>query len=157
MKRIATCLAVTVMTAFPLTVSMAQQQQPAAQSSGAAMQQPTSTQQQVLVGSDSLIGTTVRNSEGQDVGKVSRLMIDPSDGRIASVVVSTGGALGVGTSTISVPWSSVKVGQDRGRVIVTSNVALENAPKASDQQQERRKDATTPTSGPSTEQQPRKQ
>ena len=92
--------------------------------------QPASAQSQLLVGSDSLVGSTVRNSEGRDVGKVSRLMIDPNDGRVASVVVAMGGTLGVGSNTIAVPWNSVKLAQDRGKVIVTTNVALESVPTA---------------------------
>src|SRR5262249_44264565 len=130
MKRIAAFLGISLMTAFPLTAAMAQQSssssgQPAS-GTPSAQQQPSS-QQQMLVGSDSLVGSTVRNQEGQDIGKVSRLMIDPSDGRVASVIISTGGALGVGASTISVPWNSVKVGQDRGKVIVSTSQNLENA------------------------------
>ena len=70
----------------------------------------------------------MRDGEGRDIGKVDRLMIDPSDGRISSIIVATGGTLGVGSHMISVPWSSVKVGQDRGKVIVTASQMLESAP-----------------------------
>ena len=55
-------------------------------------------------------------------------MIDPNDGRITSVIIATGGTLGMGSNTISVPWSSVKIGQDRGKVIVTASQTLETAP-----------------------------
>jgi sporulation protein YlmC with PRC-barrel domain len=119
MKRIATVFALALMAA-PMADALAQQ--PAPPSTGA----PSS----VLVGSDSLVGSTVRSSDGHDIGKVNRLMIDPHDGRISTVVISTGGTLGVGTHMISVPWSSVKVGQDRGKVIVTANQTLEMAPNA---------------------------
>src|SRR5580765_7114585 len=95
----------------------------------AVAQQPTPTSPQaILVGSDSLVGGTVRDSEGRDIGKVSRLMIDPNDGRITSIIIATGGTLGVGSNTISVPWNSVKIGQDRGKVIVTASQTLESAP-----------------------------
>jgi len=127
MNRIATLLAVSLMmTALPIAAAVAQQ--PAT---------PTSPQA-ILVGSDSLVGSTVRDNEGRDIGKVSRLMIDPNDGRITSVVIATGGTLGVGSNMISVPWSSVKIGQDRGKVIVTASQTLESAPArastSSDQQ-----------------------
>ena len=119
MTRIATLLGVSLMTALPLTSAMAQQPSPAAAPQG---------QQAVLVGSDSLVGSAVRDGEGREIGKVNRLMIDPSDGRISSVIVATGGTLGVGSNMISVPWSSVKVGQERGKVIVTTGQMLESAP-----------------------------
>jgi sporulation protein YlmC with PRC-barrel domain len=86
--------------------------------------------QAILVGSDSLVGGTVRDNEGRDIGKVSRLMIDPNDGRITSIIIATGGTLGVGSNTISVPWSSVKIGQDRGKLIVTASQTLDSAPVA---------------------------
>ena len=117
MNRIATLLGVSLlMTALPIASAVAQQ--PAT---------PTSPQA-ILVGSDSLVGGTVRDNEGRDIGKVSRLMIDPNDGRITSVIIATGGTLGVGSNTLSVPWSSVKIGQDRGKVIVTASQTLESAP-----------------------------
>jgi len=117
MNRIATLLGVSLlMSALPIASAVAQQ--PAT---------PTSPQA-ILLGSDSLVGGTVRDSEGRDIGKVSRLMIDPNDGRITSVIIATGGTLGVGSNTISVPWNSVKIGQDRGKVIVTASQTLESAP-----------------------------
>jgi sporulation protein YlmC with PRC-barrel domain len=95
----------------------------------AVAQQPSATSPQaILVGSDSLVGGTVRDSEGRDIGKVSRLMIDPNDGRVTSMIIATGGTLGVGSNTISVPWSSVKIGQDRGKLVVTASQTLESAP-----------------------------
>ena len=117
MNWIATLLGVSLMmTALPIASAVAQQ--PAT---------PTSPQA-ILVGSDSLVGGTVRDNEGRDIGKVSRLMIDPNDGRITSIIIATGGTLGVGSNTISVPWSSVKIGQDRGKLIVTASQTLDSAP-----------------------------
>ena len=128
MNWISTLLGVSLMmTALPIASAVAQQ--PSA---------PPTSPQAILVGSDSLVGSTVRDNEGRDIGKVSRLMIDPNDGRIASIIIATGGTLGVGSNTISVPWSSVKIGQDRGKLIVTASQTLESAPArastSSDQQ-----------------------
>ncbi len=118
MNWIATLLGVSLMmTALPTASAVAQQ--PSATSTAP---------QTILVGSDSLVGGTVRDNEGRDIGKVSRLMIDPNDGRITSIIIATGGTLGVGSNTISVPWSSVKIGQDRGKLIVTASQTLDSAP-----------------------------
>jgi sporulation protein YlmC with PRC-barrel domain len=121
MKRIATLLGIGLLTAMPVA---AQQPAPSAPSI-----QSTSPQG-VQVGSDSLVGSTVRNPDGRDIGKVSRLMIDPAEGRITAVVIATGGRLGVGGDTVAVPWNAVKVGQDQGKVIVTAQQTLDSAPKA---------------------------
>jgi sporulation protein YlmC with PRC-barrel domain len=115
-------LGIALIAAMPIAHAIAQQSTPTT----------TSSQQAVLVGSDSLVGGEVRDGSGRDIGKVSRLMIDPADGRIASLIISTGGTMGVGSNTISVPWTGVKVGQDRGKVVVTANQTLEPAPKASE-------------------------
>lgn len=128
MKRIATLLGISLMTALPIGGAVAQQ-------SAGTPPAPEA----VLVGSDSLVGSAVRDTDGRDIGKVSRLMIDPNDGRITSVIIATGGTLGMGSNMISVPWSSVKVGQDRGKLIVTANQTLEATPtnrtgSATDQQ-----------------------
>lgn len=98
-----------------------------------ASQAPPSSPAQtgVLVDANSIIGATVR-SQGKDIGKVERLMVDPKDGRVRTVVLQQGGTLGVGGKSISVPWESVKVAQDGGRIIVTAEQQiLEQAPAAS--------------------------
>lgn len=78
----------------------------------------TQGQPQVQVDAGSIIGSTVRGSDGRDVGKVDRLMVDPKDGRISTVVISMGGTLGMGGRNVSVPWQSVRLGQDQGRLVV---------------------------------------
>ncbi|HXJ84585.1 MAG TPA: PRC-barrel domain-containing protein [Candidatus Methylomirabilis sp.] len=121
MRDMARVLATGLIAALPLTTpAMAQ---PAASSNVA------SSERTVLVGSDALVGSTVRDATGVDVGKVSRLMIDPSDGHIVSVVVAAGGKFGIGGNTISVPWNTIKVSQDNGRVIVVASQTLDPAPK----------------------------
>jgi len=127
MTRIATLVGITLITAAPLTAALAQQ------AASPPMPNQPGNPNAVLLGSDSIVGSTVRNPDGQDVGKVSRLMIDPADGRVATVVISTGGTLGIGSNTISVPWNSVKVGHDRGKLIVTASQMLDTAPKAESQ------------------------
>jgi len=87
---------------------------------------------QVLIDAGSLIGSVVRTPDGKDIGKVSALMIDPRDGRVASTVITVGGVLGVGGSTVSVPWSALHIGRDRHRFVVTMDQkTLEQAPAAS--------------------------
>ncbi|HXU88511.1 MAG TPA: PRC-barrel domain-containing protein [Methylomirabilota bacterium] len=80
---------------------------------------------------NSIIGATVR-AQGKDIGKVERLMVDPKDGRVRTVVIQQGGTLGVGGKSVSMPWESVKVAQDNGNIVVTAEQqVLEQAPSAS--------------------------
>jgi sporulation protein YlmC with PRC-barrel domain len=111
-------------------------QPPASGVSGSA----ASSQGDVLVDASSIIGATVR-SQGKDIGKVDRLMLDPRDGRVRTVVVKIGGALGMGSKTASLPWESVKVGQDGGKIVVSAEQQLlDQAPSASPSSQPRRDD-----------------
>ena len=59
-------------------------------------------------------------------------MLDPKDGRVRTVVVQQGGTLGVGGKSVSMPWESLKVGQDGGKIVVTTEQQmLDQAPSAS--------------------------
>ena len=107
--------------------------------SGASSSDPSSQSQSssssaqtgVLVDANSIVGATVR-AQGKDVGKVERLMVDPKEGRIRTVVVQQGGTLGMGGKSVSMPWESVKVGQDGDKIVVTAEQQmLEQAPAAS--------------------------
>jgi len=101
------------------------------QSSASQAQSSSTAQTGVLVDANSIIGATVR-AQGKDVGKVERLMVDPKDGRVRSVVVQQGGTLGMGGKSVSIPWESVKVGQDGDKIVVTAEQQmLEQAPAAS--------------------------
>jgi sporulation protein YlmC with PRC-barrel domain len=51
-----------------------------------------------------LIGDDVRNSQGEKLGTVQDFMIDLESGKIAYVVVSHGGVLGVGDKLFAIPW-----------------------------------------------------
>jgi sporulation protein YlmC with PRC-barrel domain len=85
----------------------------------------------VLIDASSIVGATVR-SQGKDIGRVERLMVDPKDGRVRTVVVQVGGTLGVGGKSVSLPWESVKLAQDGNRIVVTAEQQmLEQAPAAS--------------------------
>jgi len=55
-----------------------------------------------------LIGYTVQNPEGQELGKIEELVINPKDGRIAYAALSFGGLLGVGDKLFAVPWKAMQ-------------------------------------------------
>jgi sporulation protein YlmC with PRC-barrel domain len=104
--------------------------QPGASSSSASQAGPSA--QGVTVDASSIIGAPVRSPQGKDIGKVERLMVDPKDGRIRTVVVQMGGTLGIGGKSVSMPWESVKLAQDGDTIVVSAEQQmLEQAPAAS--------------------------
>lgn len=62
--------------------------------------------------SSTLIGARVKNREGDDLGKVEELVIDPKTGRVSHVIAGLGGVAGVGETRIALPWSDVVIGSD---------------------------------------------
>jgi sporulation protein YlmC with PRC-barrel domain len=59
--------------------------------------------------STTLVGDSVRNSEGEDLGTVEDLMIDLDTGCIVYAVISFGGFLGLGDKLFAIPWASLRV------------------------------------------------
>ena len=57
---------------------------------------------------DKLIGTSVYNAEGQEVGSVQDIVFD-KDGKIVGVVLKVGGLLGIGGKSVGIKWQEVQV------------------------------------------------
>jgi sporulation protein YlmC with PRC-barrel domain len=76
-----------------------------------------------------LANDRVRNSEGQDLGRVEEIMIDIPTGKVAYVVISFGGFMGLGDKLFAVPWSAMRVNEDQHQFILdVERGVLENAP-----------------------------
>jgi len=79
----------------------------------------------------SIIGATVKNAAGENLGEIDELVIDSQDARIKAAVVSVGGLLGIGAKSVAVPWDKVKMGSDADRdtvVIAMGKDELDQAP-----------------------------
>ena len=59
-----------------------------------------------------LTGDKVVNAEGDDLGKISEIMLDVPEGRIAYAVLEFGGVLGMGNKLFAVPWQSLVLDAD---------------------------------------------
>jgi len=82
-----------------------------------------------VMSAGTLAGDRVRNSAGEDLGKVEEIMLDVPTGRVAYAVLSFGGFLGMGNKLFAVPWDSLTL--DEGTHEFVLNVdknTLENAP-----------------------------
>lgn len=68
-----------------------------------------------------MFGAVVQNTAGEVIGDVNDLVFTPA-GQINTIVLGTGGALGMGEKNVAVPYSalSFKVGPDGARVIVVA-------------------------------------
>lgn len=55
-----------------------------------------------------IIGSDIKNSSGESVGEVKDLLIDPATGKISTVIISTGGFLGVADTLSAVSISGFR-------------------------------------------------
>jgi len=82
-----------------------------------------------LIASDKVEGTSARNSAGDKVGTIERVMIDKRSGKVAYAVMSFGGFLGIGADYVSLPWHVLRYNEnlDAYEVNITEN-QLRGAP-----------------------------
>jgi sporulation protein YlmC with PRC-barrel domain len=82
-----------------------------------------------VLAASTLAGDSVRNSAGEDLGKVDEIMIDIPSGRVAYAVLSFGGVLRMGNKLFAVPWSALRVDEDEKHFILdVDKKTLESAP-----------------------------
>jgi sporulation protein YlmC with PRC-barrel domain len=78
-----------------------------------------------------LIGASVKSTQGESLGKIDELVIDPHDATIKAAVVSVGGVLGLGAKSVAIPWNQMTMGTgaDRDTIVVAMGKdELEKAP-----------------------------
>lgn len=82
-----------------------------------------------VLSASTVTGDNVRNSSGEDLGKIEDLMLDMSQARIAYAVLSFGGFLGMGDKLFAIPWESLKLDAPNHCFILDiPKERLENAP-----------------------------
>ena len=65
-----------------------------------------------LIASDKVEGTPVRDSGGNKVGTIERVMIDKRSGHVAYAVMSFGGFLGIGQDYMALPWHLLRYNEE---------------------------------------------
>jgi sporulation protein YlmC with PRC-barrel domain len=134
---------------------MASAQQPSQQGS---QSQPSQSSQMsggaqaskgIEITSDSLLGTKVRDSQGQEIGEISRLLIDAQNGKVTSAIIRQGGTLGIGGREVSVPWDALKLqrGQNQQLVVTMERQMLEQAPASARERDRQQPPAASPPTG----------
>lgn len=140
MKRFYACIGVLFLLGFAFATSIVAQEKDAT-SQSTTTAQPTSqnnpsaetasTLQGVLLSSDTIIGASVRNQHGEQVGSIEHLMLNPQTGFVSHAVIGVGGFLGVGEKSIMVPWRTLEIARDGNSLVIkTSKQLLQQAPES---------------------------
>jgi len=90
---------------------------------------PDPTTRHRVIKLEPVIGNTVQNLAGDDLGNIEEIMLDYSSGTIAYAVLSFGGFLGMGDKLFAVPWSALTLIEDQDYFLLdVDKEVLENAP-----------------------------
>lgn len=82
-----------------------------------------------LLSSSSISGDSVVNPQGEDLGRVEDLMIDPGAGKIEYAVLSFGGFLGLGDKYFAIPFTQLRADRENKRMVLNvDKERLEAAP-----------------------------
>jgi sporulation protein YlmC with PRC-barrel domain len=82
-----------------------------------------------VMSAGTLAGDRVRNSAGEDLGKIEEIMLDVPSGRVAYAVLSFGGFLGMGNKLFAVPWEALTLDEHEHEFVLNvDKQTLENAP-----------------------------
>jgi sporulation protein YlmC with PRC-barrel domain len=86
-----------------------------------------------LVRITSINGMNVKNTQGEDLGKIAGFAIDIPNAKVVYAALSYGGVAGVGSKYFAIPWNAMKCGspnlrvQDKCFVLNTTKQEFENA------------------------------
>lgn len=82
-----------------------------------------------IVSSSTITGKNVYNLEGENIGDIKDLMINPKDAKIAYAVLSFGGFLDIGSKYFAIPIEALQFSeQDDTIKLDVKKETLENAP-----------------------------
>lgn len=100
-----------------------------------------------IMAASTLDGDKILSTDGEEVGKVKEIMLDVQAGRIAYVVMSCGGFLGIGDKLLAIPWNALTLDTTRKCFLVSlSSERIKNAPGFDKQHWPAMADATWATS-----------
>lgn len=71
-----------------------------------------------LLGARNLVGNNVYDADGNYVGRLEEIIIDPTAGCVRHAVLAVGGVMGLGGRRLAVPWSTLTPDPDYRRCVV---------------------------------------
>ena len=85
-----------------------------------------------LIESDRVEGTAVYDANGEQIGRIKRLVIEKASGHVAYAVTEFGGFLGLGAEAHTIPWPQLHYDTALGgyKTMITVD-QLRNAPEFS--------------------------
>lgn len=93
------------------------------------MDRPAVTSEPRVLSATAIVGEEVVNAAGERVGKIEELMIDLDLGRVAYVVLSFGGVMGLGQKLFAIPFEALRIDPEgRDFVLNVDREKLRNAP-----------------------------
>ena len=79
---------------------------------------PTATGHTTAIRASRVIGTEVKDINGESIGKIEDLILDKTENAIMFAVIGFGGVLGVGEKFHPVPWSSLDYEEEGAAYVV---------------------------------------
>jgi sporulation protein YlmC with PRC-barrel domain len=83
------------------------------QKESAELNQASNKSMQQVSRASKIIGTHVKNSNGDNLGNIKELVLDPVSGQVVYAVVSFGGVLGMGDKLFAIPWKALDWNRDK--------------------------------------------
>ncbi len=87
-----------------------------------ALNESSQSSKELLLNANTLIGNTVIDKAGKELGTVKDLLIDQQSGKISYIILSYGGTfggtLGIGTENYSIPWNEVQLTRQDDKMLV---------------------------------------
>jgi sporulation protein YlmC with PRC-barrel domain len=82
-----------------------------------------------VLSTSALLGDSVVNRAGENLGKIEEIMLDLEKGRVAYAVLSLGGFLGMGEKLFAIPFEALKLDSSRENFTFDINKdKMKNAP-----------------------------
>jgi sporulation protein YlmC with PRC-barrel domain len=79
---------------------------------------------------EEVTGSTVRDLQGEDLGKLEDLVLDAESGRVAYGILTFGGFLGIGDKYFAIPWLALRPdSKEDGFVLDVDKERLRDAPR----------------------------
>ncbi|MFP3647294.1 PRC-barrel domain-containing protein [Paraburkholderia sp. SIMBA_054] len=83
----------------------------------------------VVIAAATLDGNAVLSADGDDVGKIKEIMLNMRTGRVAYVVLASGGFLGIGGKLLAIPWHTLTLDTSHKCFMLSaSSEQIRNAP-----------------------------
>jgi hypothetical protein len=83
----------------------------------------------IIMGTDTLVANPIFNLQNESLGKVYDIMLNMHTGRVAYVVLASGGYMGMGERLIPIPWDAMVLDTLKNRLTLDVNAdQLERAP-----------------------------